>query len=99
MVVPFGGSTAEGFVLSVRAAAADEDLLGLKLISDAPDDEAWFDDEMLATARWLSDYYVCSLGEALRLFIPGKSGIKKTRIYQIAASGEKPEQKTINKKN
>ena len=75
MVVPFGGSTAEGFVLSVRAAAADEDLLGLKLISDAPDDEAWFDDEMLATARWLSDYYVCSLGEALRLFIPGKSGI------------------------
>ena len=94
MVVPFGGSTAEGFVLSVRAAAADEDLLGLKLISDAPDDEAWFDDEMLATARWLSDYYVCSLGEALRLFIPGKSGIKKTRIYQIAASGEKPEQKS-----
>ena len=94
MVVPFGGSTAEGFVLSVRAAAADEDLLGLKVISDAPDDEAWFDDEMLATARWLSDYYVCSLGEALRLFIPGKSGIKKTRIYQIAASGEKPEQKS-----
>ena len=94
MVVPFGGSTAEGFVLSVRAAAADEDLLGLKLISDAPDDEAWFDDEMLATARWLSDYYVCSLGEALRLFIPGKSGIKKTRIYQIAVSGEKPEQKS-----
>ncbi len=94
MVVPFGASTVEGFVLSVRMATAEEELSGLKLISDAPDDEAWFDDEMLATARWLSDYYVCSLGEALRLFIPGKSGIKKTRTYQIATSGEKSEQKS-----
>jgi primosomal protein N' (replication factor Y) len=94
VVVPFGSSTAEGFVLSVRTATAEEELSGLKLISDAPDDEAWFDEEMLATARWLSDYYVCSLGEALRLFIPGKSGIKKTQTYQIATSGEKSEQKS-----
>ena len=91
VVVPFGASTAEGFVLSVRTATDDEDLMALKQIGDAPDDEAWFDEEMLATARWLSDYYVCSLGEALRLFIPGKSGIKKTRSYQIAASGKMPE--------
>jgi primosomal protein N' (replication factor Y) len=94
VVVPFGASTAEGFVLTVRSVSDDEELRGLKLISDAPDDEAWFDEEMLTTARWLSDYYVCSLGEALRLFVPGKSGIKKTRTYQINASGEKPVQKS-----
>lgn len=84
VVVPFGSSTAEGFVLSMRLSTAEDDLRSLKSLSDAPDDEAWFDAEMLATASWMSEYYVCSLGEALRLFIPGKSGIKKTKTYQIA---------------
>ena len=76
VVVPFGSSDAEGFVVSIRQAIASDDLQSLKSIREVPDDEAWFDAEMLSTAQWLSDYYVCSLGEALRLFIPGKTGIK-----------------------
>ena len=73
VVVPFGSQNAEGFVLQIREALSVDDAAALKSISDVPDDEPWFDDEMLSTARWLSEYYVCSLGEALRLFIPGKS--------------------------
>ncbi len=84
VVVPFGSSDAEGFVLEIREASACEDLSSLKSICDAPDDEPWFDAEMLATARWMSEYYVCALGEALRLFIPGKSGIRSEKYYQLS---------------
>lgn len=83
VVVPFGSRDMEGFVLEIREAAPGEDTLLLKQIREAPDGEAWFDDEMLSTARWLSDYYLCSLGEALRLFIPGKSGVRSEKFYQL----------------
>ena len=91
VVVPFGSSDAEGFVLEIRDTEPDEELTILKAIRDVPDDEPWFDSEMVATARWLSDYYVCSLGEALRLFIPGKSGVKSEKIYQIPPEVYPPE--------
>lgn len=84
VVVPFGSIVVEGFVVAVRSSESADDARLLKSVSDVPDIEAWFDDEMLATARWLSDYYVCSLGEALRLFIPGKSGIKKETFFAVA---------------
>ncbi len=45
------------------------------------DTKPWFDREMLATAKWLSEYYLCSPAEAMRLFIPGKSGIKRQAVY------------------
>jgi primosomal protein N' (replication factor Y) (superfamily II helicase) len=88
VVVPFGTSDAEGFVLEIREANTNDDEMALKSIHDVPDDELWFDTEMLATARWLSAYYVCSLGEALRLFIPGKSGIRSEKYYQTVPDTE-----------
>ena len=88
VVVPFGSSDAEGFVLEIRESSPAEESSSLKSIRDVPDAEPWFDAEMLETARWLSDYYVCSLGEALRLFIPGKSGIRSEKYYQVAAADD-----------
>ena len=83
--VPFGGRKVEGFVVSVAEQSAAE--LGnmaakLKPIEAAVDEEAWFSPEMLQTARWLADFYLCSLAEMMRLFMPGKSGIKITVVYQ-----------------
>jgi primosomal protein N' (replication factor Y) len=43
---------------------------------------SWFSPEMMATAKWLSRYYMCSLAEAMRLFIPGKSSIKRHPVYE-----------------
>ena len=43
-------------------------------------DRPWFDDEMLSTAKWLADYYMCSLAEAMRLFVPGKTSIKRQAV-------------------
>ena len=91
VVVPFGSSDSEGFVLEIRIPEPTEDLTVLKSIKDVPDEEPWFDEEMLATARWLSEYYVCSLGEALRLFIPGKSGVRSEKFYRVSPDSEPTE--------
>jgi len=77
VVVPFGSRDMEGFVVGI----VEEDTNELKSLIDALDDGAWFDQNMLQTARWIQEYYVCSYGEALRLFIPGKTGLKTAVGY------------------
>lgn len=77
VVVPFGQQKVEGFVVGKNNSPAE---LELKEIEAVVGDRPWFDTEMLATARWLSMYYMCSLAEAMRLFIPGKSSIKRKAV-------------------
>ena len=78
VVVPFGGRTAEGFVVRKNTAPSACDAEKLKYVTAALGREPWFDKEMLATANWLASYYMCSLAEAMRLFVPGKSSIRRT---------------------
>ncbi|MDO4178876.1 MAG: primosomal protein N' [Phascolarctobacterium sp.] len=81
VVVPFARQTVEGFV--VRRSALPQDLSireKLKNVEAVIGDRPWFDAEMLATAQWLSAYYMCSLAEAMRLFVPGKCSIKRQAI-------------------
>ncbi|WP_037352957.1 primosomal protein N' [Selenomonas sp. FC4001] len=90
--VPFGGRKVEGFIVSVAEKTATElgDMAGkLKTIEAAVDEEPWFSDKMLQAAQWLADFYLCSLAEMMRLFMPGKSGIKITVIYQAVSEQEK----------
>jgi len=77
VVIPFGARVVEGFVIGKMEA----DTSKLKPLIDAMDEEPWFDSHMLQTAQWISQYYICSAGEALRLFIPGKSGLKSATGY------------------
>ena len=79
VVVPFGYQTVEGFVTSLAAAAPAE--YECKEILATLDTRPWFDAEMLSTANWLSEYYLCSPAEAMRLFIPGKTSIKRQAVY------------------
>ena len=66
-------------------AESEKSGITLKDIQASVDDEAWFTPEMITAARWLSDFYLCSLAEAMRLFMPGKSGLKISVRY---AAGE-----------
>lgn len=88
-LVDFAGREVEGFV--VARVPQPENLSKLKSVTRVIGSEPWFDAEMIATARWLSDYYMCSLAEAMRLFIPGKTSIKMTEktvyAYGITALG------------
>lgn len=66
-----------------RKPAKDQ---GLKYVEATLGDRAWFDAEMLATAKWLASYYMCNLAEAMRLFVPGKTSIKRQAVRD--ASGK-----------
>ncbi len=79
VVVPFGGRRVEGFVVALSEAKDDA---RLKDVADAVDDEAWFTPQMIEAARRLADFYLCPLSEIMRLFMPGKSGVKITVRYE-----------------
>ena len=75
VVVPFSGRKVEGFIVSV----SDRDFVGdfkLKSIESTVDDEPWFSPKMFEQAMWLAGYYLSSPADAMRLFMPGKSGVK-----------------------
>ncbi|MBQ5637014.1 MAG: primosomal protein N', partial [Selenomonadales bacterium] len=76
VLVPFGGRMVEGFVVGCRDDVSALNDLELKEIVDVLDEEAWFSPDMMAMAKWVSDYYLCTLAEAMRLFIPGKGGVR-----------------------
>ncbi len=79
VVVPFGHQLLEGFV--VEPPDKIDENLEYKEIADVLGTEPWFTEEMLATAHYLAKYYMCSLAEALRLFIPGKGSIATVGRY------------------
>ena len=83
VLVPFGGRMVEGFVVECRDELAAVKDIELKSIADVLDEEAWFSSDMIAMAKWVSEYYLCTLAEAMRLFIPGKGGIRISYQYQV----------------
>ena len=87
--VPFGSVRKEGFVTRVRTYdAARDGQHALKEIIEAVDEEAWFSPELLAAAQELSDFYLCSAAEIMRLFMPGKSGLRIFPVYTAAEDGD-----------
>ncbi|MBR4526587.1 MAG: primosomal protein N', partial [Acidaminococcaceae bacterium] len=92
VIVPFGSQKVEGFVVQAfsREEAAevlqkdnpDFSFAGVKEVSAVLGTRPWFNDEMLQTAKWLAKYYLCSLAESMRLFIPGKTSIRRKPVYQ-----------------
>ncbi|SCM80046.1 Primosomal protein N' [uncultured Sporomusa sp.] len=82
VLVPFGNRKVEGFVVGLEPECTE----GLKAILAILDDYPWFDDNMLKTAKWISQYYLSSLAEAMRLFVPGLSGVKTQKAYQASAA-------------
>lgn len=79
VLVSFGNRNVEGFIIEV---IDQEDITGLKSIIDIVDQEPWFSTKMLEAARWMSAYYLCSVAETMRLFMPGKAGLKIKIIYR-----------------
>lgn len=90
--VPFGGRKVEGFVLDVKERETSE--IALKDIISLVDDEPWFNDRTLALAAWMHDFYLCSRAEAMRLFMPGKTGLRIEVAYVVGAL-ENAEESTL----
>ena len=94
VLVPFGGRDIEGFVVQVYSETEysqkeNYPLEKLKAVKVAVDEEPWFNPVVLEVSQWLAKFYLCSPGEIMRLFMPGKSGLRIQLQYEaVQTEGE-----------
>lgn len=77
VVVPFGKRVLTGFVVSLSSTTDIKEKI--KPVKDVLDQYPVFDDEALKFYEWISDYYLCSLGEALKNAVPYGSDIESKK--------------------
>ena len=92
--VPVGARTLTGCV--VRHDALVEDGTVVKDIAEAVDREPLLPPSIVELCRWVADYYVAGIGDALAVAMPpgarGKaSAFRKRRIAMLSALGSDPE--------
>lgn len=94
VLVPFAGRDVEAFVVDVCSEAEYQKknngypLSKLKSVKSAVDEEPWFNAVVLEASRYLAKFYLCSPGEIMRLFMPGKSGLKIQPKYEALQTDE-----------
>lgn len=66
VVVPFGGRTVMGVVVAI----SEGDTADLKPIEKVLDDDSTVPVELLELTKWVSEYYICSQGDALKAALP-----------------------------
>lgn len=82
---PFGTRARRGIVVSVSTTTPlSEERVKPLLRVVAP--EAVIGPHGLALARWMSGYYLCSLGEAIAVQLPGGVGLARSRARRAAES-------------
>ncbi|HEU4563015.1 MAG TPA: primosomal protein N' [Gemmatimonadaceae bacterium] len=67
VIVPVRNKREMGFCLGPGEAPGD---MKVRAVLDAPDEAPVLSGEMLALARWISEYYVVPLGQVLRCVLP-----------------------------
>ena len=84
--VPFGARTLQGIVFSLaeRSQVPEEETRNIAAIVF---DEPLLDEVRLQLARWMSDYYICSLFEAATPMLP-PGGRVRARIHLTLANPE-----------
>ena len=93
VIAPVGKRSLTGFVVSVSQTAPDGDYK-LKELKRVIDTEALFGADQLSLARWISDMYLCSLGEALSVMLP--AGRREKEIPEVAIDESPFEKKDIS---
>ncbi|MGB7061664.1 MAG: primosomal protein N' [Candidatus Zixiibacteriota bacterium] len=86
VLVPLRNKTVTGFVVGLSASS---DVSGLKEIKDLLDPYPLFSGEMLELTKWVSDYYLCSWGEALRAALPSELMLKSEMYVRRKGEGER----------
>jgi len=75
VLVPFGHRREEGIVIGLQDTLPAPVGFALKEIIQVLSAQIGFQEEMIHTAAWISEYYLCNLADALRLFMIEKKGI------------------------
>jgi primosomal protein N' (replication factor Y) len=76
-VAPFGKRTLTGFIINKTKTTSVKD--DIKLVIDIIDEGPIIDKDGFKFYQWISDYYLCSLGEALKLAVPYGSEVESKR--------------------
>lgn len=80
VLVPFGRQTLTGIVIDEGESMEGEGR-SLKPITDILDAEPAITGDQITLARWISEYYLCSMGEVLRAALPpGLTSSSKLRL-------------------
>ena len=70
VTVPFGKQTLDGYVISIIDNYEQQKDIKLKDIKNVIDEVEVLTDEIVELSKWLSDTYLCSIGEALATIVP-----------------------------
>ncbi|MFN3872972.1 MAG: primosomal protein N' [Ignavibacterium sp.] len=81
VVAPFGKRTLTGFVVKITKTTQVQE--EIKQIREVLDDEPIFNKTLLKFYEWISEYYLCSLGEALKLLVPHGTEVESKRKISI----------------
>jgi len=84
-LVPLGKRVVPGFIVRLLDAAP-ESIEGIKQIVDIPARAPVLPPSIVSLARWISDHYVCTLGQALRLAFPSGAAVRIKRLVRLADS-------------
>ncbi|HVO28134.1 MAG TPA: primosomal protein N' [Candidatus Margulisiibacteriota bacterium] len=89
VLVPLGARRAVGIVTELAATSSHP---RLKNILTALDTEPLLDTSLMQLCRWLADYYLCSLSEAVSTALPGSVRIRIERVVKamqpLSAGGD-----------
>jgi primosomal protein N' (replication factor Y) len=78
VVAPFGKRVLTGFVISLSKSTNIEE--EIKSITEVIDEFPVLNKTSLKFYEWFADYYLCSLGEALKLAVPYGTDIESKRM-------------------
>ena len=83
VIVPFGFRREEGIVVALHEELTEPADFTLKPIEGLLSSQTGFQEEMIETALWIRDYYVCNLSDALRLFMIDKRGLVRQEVLSL----------------
>jgi len=85
VLVPLRKRIVTGFVVGLSATS---DVSNIKEIKDLLDPYPLFSGEMLELTQWVSEYYLCSWGEALRAALPSELMLKSEMYVKRRVEGQ-----------
>ncbi|MFQ6039890.1 MAG: primosomal protein N', partial [Candidatus Poribacteria bacterium] len=100
VLAPFGEKRQlEGVIVKLTDTPETPAHVEIKPILDCLDDEPFFSSELLQLAKWISEYYLSSYGEALKAAIPaGVNVISRRRVELLVSEGQNEILTTLQKR-
>ena len=88
VIVPFGARQLVGVVAGLSSHPPDIAAASIKPVKDVLDDQPVLSAEMLALGKWIADYYLVPIGEALASLLPPRSPVRRSSKVVLTAAGE-----------